>query len=127
MHKESKGKEEALSYLHTILTPGDRVYGIVRYVSRSGMRRVIDFYVFRENAPFCLSSAIGTILKLKRHSLYEGVQVDGSGMNMVFACVYEMGIHMFPQGFTPPAGYSRNGTCQTHEPDGGYAFKAEIL
>jgi hypothetical protein len=122
-----KAVEAVKNETREFLTVGEPIYGVVRHVSQSGMSRVIDFYVMRENHPVCISGRIAEICELRRHKRYDGLMVYGCGMDMVFSTVYDLGYKLYPHGFTPNAGYSRNGTCQTHEPDGGYAFRHASL
>ena len=140
--REAMGnKAAAIAKLQGLLTPGDTVYGIVRHVSRSGMQRVLDFMVVKDAAPYYIRGAVGDALRLRTHKQYDGLVVHGCGMNMLFACVYDLGRVLYPEGvgctgthctsndhgngdrdFTPdsPAFSHR------HE-DGGYAFRSISL
>jgi hypothetical protein len=89
-------------------------------VSSSGMSRVIDFYVMRDNKPWCISGMVGELCDLRRHKRYEGLTVSGCGMDMIFAVVYDLGATLYPHGFQPKG-------RATHESDGGYAFKSASL
>src|SRR5476651_1853736 len=45
--KAEQERTEAIKHLRTLIKPGDTVYTVLRHVSRSGMTRGIDCYVFR--------------------------------------------------------------------------------
>lgn len=94
-------KQEAIDHLRNVLKPGDRIYGIVRTVSRSGMSRTIDFYAFQDNDRVYLSGWIATALGYSRTD-QGALKVQGAGMDMVFSVVYNLGWALFPQGFGIP-------------------------
>lgn len=54
-------KEEAIQELRNILKPGDRVYTILRSVSRSGMSRCIDFYAIKGSKIIMLSNLVSYV------------------------------------------------------------------
>lgn len=119
--------EEIQARIKELLSPGDTVYAIIRHVSRSGMKRVIEFMVIADNKPLYITGAIGALLGLKHDKVYSGLVVEGCGMDMVFSVVYDLGSVCYPEGFKPAPGYSRNGACQDWELDGGYAYKVTTL
>jgi hypothetical protein len=86
---EDQERQEAISWIKNVVFKDATVYGIVRSVARSGMSRTIDFYVMRDNQPMYLTGYMSTILKMKR-SKEGALKVAGCGMNMIFACVYEL-------------------------------------
>jgi len=117
-------KLEAIAELRAMLKPKDTVFCILRHVSKSGMRRVIDFVIYVDGAP----RHIGYLMTLA--DVYgawnqdkQGMTVDGCGMDMGFACVYNLGAAVWPDGTPEPHG-TRNG-----EPDyaGGYALKSSWM
>jgi hypothetical protein len=116
-------KQSALVRLHKILKPGDTVYSILRHVSSSGMSRCIDFFVFRDNEPVCLSGLIKDLGTYKRHATRQGLIVGGCGMDMGFHVVYQLGSRMWPDGTPAPHG-TRNGEPDS---DGGYALNHRWL
>jgi hypothetical protein len=95
--KEEKAK--AVEYLREWLKPGDTVYCILRHVSRSGMQRVIDLIVIEErpsrpqiyHAGYNAARACGYRYDRDR----QGVVVNGTGMDMGFALVYDLGAELF--------------------------------
>lgn len=97
-------KQDAITYLRTILKPGDRIKCTVLHVSSSGMSRTIMLQVPRidsEGRPYIadiswhVADAIGVRYDSKRGGLVRG----GCGMNMCFAAVYGLGRALFPDGF----------------------------
>jgi hypothetical protein len=104
---------------------GETVYGIVRHVSASGMSRVIDFYVMRDNKPCRISHIIRDLCHLRFHKHYDGLVVHGCGMDMVFDTVYSLGRALYPRGF--PRSYTAQDGSKVYEANGGYAFESEAL
>jgi len=111
---------EAFEDLRSTLSPGDVVYCVLRHVSRSGMKRVIDLYVIREGDLCRISWSVSRALGWKLDGSHDGIVVNGCGMDMGFHLVYSLGQALWPNGTPKPHG-ARNG-----EPDstGGYAIKA---
>ncbi len=114
-------RAQAIEKLLEILKPGDTVHGIVRSVARSGMSRRIDFYKLVDSDKLYLT---GYFAALEGTDNFDGgLKVDGCGMDMIFATVYNVGCRLWPHGTPSPHG-RRNG-----EPDseGGYALKSAQL
>ena len=112
-------REQALAELHTLLKPSDMVYCVLRHVSASGMSRAIDFFVFRNDRPHCISGLISEVTSYKRHRKHAGLDIGGCGMDMGFHVVYTLGATMWQAGTPEPHGI-RNGEPDS---DGGYALK----
>lgn len=93
-------KEEATQELRDRLREGDTIYSIVRSVAASGMSRVIDFYVIRDDRPQYLTGWMANALDLplKKNGI-SGVRVTGAGMDMCFATVYELSRKLFNDGY----------------------------
>lgn len=90
-------KADARDRLSALLPPGTTVYGIVRTVSRSGMSRTIDFYVFPGGEPVFLSALFARLLGLRQK---EGaLVVRGCGMDMVFSLVYDVSAALHGDGY----------------------------
>lgn len=98
-------KSEALASLRETLRPGDTVYTVLRHVSRSGMKRRIDLYVFRNNTPLYLSAHAARVLgcRMSNRAGEEGVSVSGCGMDMGFDLVYNLGRVLFGKDYQPAA------------------------
>jgi hypothetical protein len=64
-----------------------KVYCVLRNVSRSGMSRDIDFYIFIDNTKYYLSYTIAGLLDYPFND-NKGVKIGGAGMDMGFSVVY---------------------------------------
>jgi hypothetical protein len=93
-----RDKLECLNHLRQLLNPGDTVYTKLIHVSRSGMYRVIDLYVIKDNQPIRISGYASDLLG-GYDSKWEGCKASGCGMDMGFHLVYGLGYHLFPDGF----------------------------
>lgn len=100
--KRTAEQDEALTRLRELLPPGATVYTILRHVSSSGMSRNISPVVWSDGdgRPFDLSwwslkAGIGS----KPRGDREGVRMDGAGMDMGFALVYELGRVLHGDGY----------------------------
>lgn len=136
--KKQREASEALEQLRKMISPGDKIYGIVRSVSRSGMSRVISFYKIGADGPVYLTGYMAKALDYRRAD--DGLKVNGCGMDMIFDTVYNLGRVLWPNG----------GPCQgtrryqeerlarekkdrgmfpgvTWESDGGYLLKSDSL
>lgn len=116
-------KMNALKDLRAMLKPGDTVYTRLNHCSRSGMMRVIDLFVIRDNEPRRITWSACQATGTAYNDRHEGMRMDGCGMDMGFAAVYHLGRVLWPVGTPEPHG-TRNG-----EPDrdGGYALKHRWL
>lgn len=130
-------QQEALVTLKSFnIKPGETIYTKLVHVSRSGMYRVIDLYIMRDNEPLRISYSVGTLLEGydKRH---EGAKASGCGMDMGFHLVMNLGYALFPNGFecTGQKAISDRLRCPSndhsngdrdylphHHNSGGYAF-----
>ena len=79
--QKRQDREEALADLRAYLHPGDTVYTILRHVSRSGMYRVIDLLVIRDNQPRRISWQAAQVLE-GYDTKHEGCKASGTGMDM---------------------------------------------
>ena len=91
-------REWALDELRDDLTPGTTVHTILEHVGRSGMSRRIGVRVFVDNEPRYLDGLVAVALgyPVPRDG---GIRVDGCGMDMGFALVYELSHALYPEGF----------------------------
>lgn len=100
MTKQSEiEKGEAITYLRSILHPGDTVYTSLNHVSRSGMYRVINLYVIKDNQPVRIDWAAAKLLE-GYDSRHDGCKAGGCGMDMGFHLVHNLGYALWPNGFT---------------------------
>ncbi len=93
--KYSKAEiEEAKSYLLGLIRPGDTIYTIIRHVAPSGMYRVIDLYLIRDQ-PINISRDAAALLG-GYDEKYGGCRATGCGMDMCDNVVYNLGRRLFP-------------------------------
>jgi len=112
--------DQALEYLQALkIKPGETVYTILRHVSASGMSRVIDVAIVRDDRLVRISHMIAAVTSYGYDRDRCGVKIRGAGMDMGFELVYQLGHILWPNGTKKPHG-TRNG-----EPDrdGGYALR----
>lgn len=81
--------------LRSILKPGDKIYTTLRHVSRSGMQRVIDVHVIRDNEPRWLGLLVAKALEYRFNDRKQGVVVGGCGMDMGFHLVNNLGYRLY--------------------------------
>jgi len=108
-------KEELSTYMDET---GRHVYYIVRHVSRSGMSRSISFFVVSEGSIRSIDYHIKEHLSYKFDRNNGGFKVEGCGMDMGFAVIYDLGRYLWPNGDNRTI-TGRNGD-KTPETDGGY-------
>lgn len=124
-------REEAISNLRKMLRPGDVVYTTLKHRSSSGMMRVIDLRVIRDNEPLRITWSVAAAIDAPYNEKHEGVRMDGCGMDMGFAAVYSLSRVLFPDGFDCigqgcPSNDHSNGDrdySPHHHTDGGYALR----
>jgi len=109
---------DAIEQLNKYLEPGDTVWTTLKHVSRSGMYRVIDLYVIKDNEPLRLSYSAGMLCEGydRRH---EGARASGVGMDMGFSLVYDLSYRLWPAG-VPCVGKK----CQSNDHRNGDAQPA---
>jgi len=98
--------EKARTRLLELLKPGDKVYCILRHVSRSGMMRLISPVVFSKGDAFYkggeaihLDNPVAAVLGWPSKGTGEGIRVDGCGMDMGFHLVYSLSYALFNDGY----------------------------
>lgn len=107
--------------------PGAEVRTILTHVSRSGMSRrikLVTAYKGEEGPQIMdITRMVAKLCGYKLSQSDGALIVNGCGMDMGFAVVYDLGSAMWPKGTKKPHG-TRNG-----EPDstGGYALKQRWL
>ena len=91
--------EQAREYLHGYIKPGDKVYTILRQVSRSGMSRHISVLVKSDEGMHEVTHLVAKVLGERRNNDDGGLVVSGCGMDMGFEVVYRLGFALWPTGF----------------------------
>lgn len=135
MKKSDIEKQEAIESLRNMgIKPGDTIFTKMVHRSRSGMSRVIDLFVIKDNEPLRISWSAGILLEGydKRH---EGCKASGCGMDMGFHLVHNLGYVLFPYGFecigkNCPSNDHSNGDRNYephHHSSGGYALRQRWL
>lgn len=124
------------NYLLSQLRPGDILYTKVEHVSQSGMTRDISVYWMKDNEPLDITYAVAQATKSKVKN--GGVRIQGCGMDMGFALVYDLSYKLFPEGFLCP-GEGCTSSLHNNKPypkpikaafrhtDGGYALRQKWL
>jgi hypothetical protein len=119
---------EARRDLRAILKPGAKVYTNLRHVSGSGMRRHISVHI---------AQPVGTLRDLTRLVARamddpltkdgNALVVGGTGMDMGFHVVYNLGSTLYPDGYTCTRKRCRapHDHAKGRQTDGGYAFRQE--
>lgn len=105
--------------LKKVLRPGDDVYVILRHVSKSGMMRHLSLLAIdrKTKKPRHITQLAADLIGYSTTD--DGyMKMEGCGMDMGFAAVYELGSAMWPKGTPRPHG-RRNGEADSA---GGYAL-----
>lgn len=108
----------ALDYLHAELTPGRTVYTKITHVSRSGMSRSIECYLAegRDNLTD-ITWIVARATNKRIDNNHGGIIMQGCGMDMGFALVYNLGRTLYPSGVpcTGSRGYDPTTYETTHD------------
>jgi len=102
-------KANAIVDLKALLSPGDKVYTILRKCASSGMSRHISFFIINvENKPHDISWLMSRALDY-RQGEKGGLIISGCGMDMGFHLVYNLSRVLFKDSTDKKdAGYSLN-------------------
>lgn len=100
MTKRTATQTEAIESLRAMLPVGTEIYAIVRSVSSSGMSRRISFYVVQDGKLVDLDWKIQRAGIAKRRGDKEGLFIQGVGMDMAFATVYNLGSILHDDGYS---------------------------
>lgn len=119
-------RQEATMKLHEVLSPGDTIFTVLRHVSPSGLTRWISPFIVRDGTPEDISWLAAVVLEASVSSRYGGVKMEGVGIDMGFALVYNLSSQLFPDGFAVE-GRGRNGDMSGWDHDGGYALRREWM
>jgi len=133
MKQQERERAEAIEILHKLIKEGDTVYTSLKHVSNSGMFRVIQVLICKDDHISDISGLVCKALCEKYNQKHGGVPASGCGMDMGFNTVYSLSYQMFKNGFQCigeekrcPANDHSNGD-QNYQPhlhkDGGYALR----
>lgn len=132
MAKWTKAEQaEALAFLAERIKPGDKVWTKVEHVARSGMMRVISAYIMIDGAPFDISRYVAKATGASFDESRWGVKMGGCGMDMTFALIYNLGMTLYPEGFTcngsrgytPTGRKSKHPRCSSNDHANGAAYR----
>lgn len=131
MTKKERERAEAIEELRKILKPGDTVYTSLIHCARSGMMRVLDLRVIRDNAPWRITGYAADAIGARYNRRHDGLEVGGCGMDMGFHAVYNLSRSLWPAGFDcisencPSNDHSNGDRERSPHPhhDGGYALR----
>lgn len=79
--EKEKEKQLAIQRLGHFIKEGDEIYTINRYFSRSGMLRVLSFYVVRANRIMDITIWVCQAIDEKYNHKHEGMTIRGYGMD----------------------------------------------
>jgi hypothetical protein len=83
--------------LRAMIKPGDTVYTVLRHVSKSGMMRAIDAYVYRDNEPRRITWSVCQVGNAEAYSRkHEAAKVSGCGFDAGFELVYRLSWALYP-------------------------------
>lgn len=91
MHSEDYTKKLTQGIIDTRI-----IYAVIHSVSRSGMSRVMSFYVMIDNEPHRLNGLIITACSFKpcKRGAGDGITVNGCGMDMGYHVAYELAMRL---------------------------------
>lgn len=99
MSKYSKQAiEEAKEFLLSVLKPGQKIWGDVVHVSKSGMSRVIRLKIVHNKEIMDISWEAAILLEGWSKN-YRGCKAGGCGMDMIFHLIYNLGCVLYPDGY----------------------------
>jgi hypothetical protein len=91
--------QKQVEFLRGLLKPGDTVYTILRHVSKSKMTRYIGVVIIRSDGTiYHPNYAVNVLLDKSYKHNYDGVKMEGCGMDMGFELVYQLSHILFPDG-----------------------------
>ena len=105
MKATKQEQQDAIERLKSRVMPGDTIYCVLAHKSVSGMQRVIRFYKITTSSEtgkqetWELSGNIAEALEYGYNEKYEGVIVNGCGMDMGFHVVYSLSDKLFTDGY----------------------------
>ncbi len=120
--------EEARGYLLEAVKPGDKIYTILRQVSRSGMSRHISTLIIGKDGNRDITYLVAKVLGERRNENDGGLVVSGCGMDMGFAVVYDLSWRLFKDGCKcigkgcGGSGHYNQDADTSYHKDGGYAL-----
>lgn len=109
---QSGTREYAEHVIRLHFKPGTVVYTILRHVSKSGMKRVIDVVIIEDNQPLWYGFDVALYLGYRYDKDRNGIIVTGAGMDMGFSIVHNLSLSLFG---TTRQGAQLNGVTKYEE------------
>lgn len=100
MAKLTTEQQEYRDGLKAMLPKGSRVHTLVRSVSSSGMSRRISVFAIIEGDLVNLDWQIERAGIAKRRANKQGLYIQGCGMDMCFALVYDLAMTLHGDGYS---------------------------
>jgi len=88
-------KEHAEESLRNLIHEGDTIYTILKHVSPSGMSRVIQLIIIKDNTPYYLGYNAACFMGDTYNHNHEGIKIYGCGMDMGFVLVCQLSYTLF--------------------------------
>lgn len=92
-------KSACIQSLRDYIQPEQRVYTKLNHVSQSGMMRVIDLYVVKDGNIVRITWSACAATDTPYNRKHEGMKMNGCGMDMGFAAVYNLSHALFGNGY----------------------------
>lgn len=89
----------AVEALRGYIKPEQCVYTKLSHLSRSGMKRIIDLYVVKDNEIVRITWNACAAMNRSYDKKREGMVMNGCGMDMGFAAVYDLSHTLFGNGY----------------------------
>lgn len=89
----------AANRLRLILPIGSTIYSVQRWTSRTGMSARFEFFAVSNGRIENITGLICIVQDFKRHD-NDGIQVNGTGFSKGGQIVEDLGVALFPEGFT---------------------------
>lgn len=117
-------RDEAIAKLREWLKPGTTIHTIQRHRAASGMMRVLDVYLIRDNEPLRITYSVADACGMKYNKKHEGIEIGGCGFNPSheIAMSISYAIHGYPKD--RPDGVNEVGEPWDRRYDTGDAHRA---
>jgi len=99
------------------------IYVVQRHVTASGMSRDLSLYIVMNNEPRDITHMVAEVLGYRLNHLNYTIRVQGTGMDMHFHTVYQLGRKLYPNG-NPAADRDASGYT-SH--DAGYMIQHRTI
>lgn len=97
MKQKDIERGEAITRLKEWIKPGERLYTVLKHVSRSGMLRVIDVKKADGDSILHLGYNVAKAIGYSWDDKKDGMRVGGCGMDMGFSVVHSLSMTLYPE------------------------------